>query len=73
VAVTANGLHEIGITVGGGFEYMLAPNWSARAEYQYYNFGDGHFTGGPAALVGSKFWNDEHTVKLGINYRFRGI
>lgn len=72
VAVTANGLHELGITAGGGFEYRLAPNWSARAEYQYYNFGDGHFASGPAALVGSKFWNDEHTVKLGVNYRFKG-
>ena len=72
VTVTANGLHEVGITVGGGFEYRLAPNWSARAEYQYYNFGDGHFTSGPAALIGSKFSNDEHTVKLGINYRFKG-
>ena len=72
VAVTADGRHDTGITVGGGFEYMFAPNWSARAEYQYYTFGDSHFTGGPAALIGSKFWNDEHTVKLGLDYHFRG-
>lgn len=72
VAVTADGLHHIGITAGGGLEYTFAPNWSARAEYQYYNFGDSHFTGGPAALIGSKFWNDEHTVKLGVDYHFRG-
>ena len=73
VAVTADGRHHNGITVGGGFEYMFAPNWAARAEYQYYNFGDSHFTGGPAALIGSKFHNDEHTVKLGVDYRFKGI
>ena len=28
-----------GYTVGAGVEYMFAPNWSAKAEYQYYNFG----------------------------------
>ena len=27
---------------------MFAPNWSAKAEYQYYNFGSTTFTGGPA-------------------------
>jgi outer membrane immunogenic protein len=72
VAVTTSDRHDLGITVGGGFEYMFAPNWSARAEYQYYTFGDTHFTG-PATLVGSKFWSDEHTVKLGVDYHFKGI
>ena len=73
VAVTTNGHHNSGITAGGGLEYMFAPNWAARAEYQYYAFGDSHFTSGPTALVGSRFNNDEHTVKLGINYRFGGV
>ncbi|MBV8922039.1 outer membrane protein [Bradyrhizobium sp.] len=70
MTVTTAGPHRSGITAGGGLEYMFERNWSAKAEYQYYNFGDNHFTGGPAALVGSRFRNDEHTVKLGINYRF---
>jgi len=65
-----NGGHHDGYTVGGGLEYMFAPNWSAKAEYQYYNFGSTTFTGGPAEIVGSRFRNDEHTVKLGVNYRF---
>jgi outer membrane immunogenic protein len=69
VAVSTTDRHDFGITAGGGLEYMFAPNWSAKAEYQYYNFGDNTFTTGPAALIGSKFWNDQHTVKLGINYR----
>jgi outer membrane immunogenic protein len=73
VTVTTDGRHHNGITVGAGLEYMLAPNWSARAEYQYYNFGDSHFTEGPGPLVGSRFWNDEHTVTFGVNYRFKGI
>jgi outer membrane immunogenic protein len=70
VAFTTNGSHRDGYTVGAGLEYMFAPNWSAKAEYQYYNFGNTTFTGGPAEVVGARFRDDEHTVKAGINYRF---
>jgi outer membrane immunogenic protein len=70
VAFTTNGSRKDGFTVGAGLEYMFAPNWSAKAEYQYYNFGNTTFTGGPTEIVGSRFRDDEHTVKLGVNYRF---
>ncbi len=69
-AFTTNGRHQDGYTVGAGLEYMFAPSWSAKAEYQYYNFGNTTFTTGPAAIVGTRFRDDEHTVKAGINYRF---
>jgi outer membrane immunogenic protein len=69
-AFTTTGNHKDGYTVGAGFEYLFAPNWSAKAEYQYYNFGSTTFTGGPAEIVGSRFRDDEHTVKVGVNYRF---
>ncbi len=51
-AFIITGDHRNGYTVGAGLEYMFAPNWSAKAEYQYYNFGDAHFTAGP--LVGHR-------------------
>jgi outer membrane immunogenic protein len=70
VVVTTSSHQRSGIAVGGGLEYMFAPNWSAKAEYLYYTFGDSTVTGGPAAIVGTRFRDDEHTVKLGINYRF---
>jgi outer membrane immunogenic protein len=69
-AFTTDGIHKDGYTVGAGLEYMFAPNWSAKAEYQYYNFGTTTFTSGPAPIVGSHFRDDEHTVKVGVNYRF---
>jgi len=69
-AFTTSGNRKDGYTVGAGLEYMFAPNWSAKAEYQYYNFGNTSFTAGPADIVGTRFRNDEHTVKAGINYRF---
>ncbi|WP_213770473.1 outer membrane protein [Bradyrhizobium sp. dw_78] len=70
VDFTTDGNHKDGYTVGAGLEYMFAPNWSAKIEYQYYNFGNTTFTGGPAEIVGSRFRDDEHTVKAGLNYRF---
>jgi outer membrane immunogenic protein len=70
VAFATDGTHRDGYTVGGGLEYMFAPNWSAKAEYQYYNFGSTTFTAGPADVIGARFREDEHTFKLGVNYRF---
>jgi len=69
-AFTTNCSQKDGYTVGAGLEYMFAPNWSAKAEYQYYNFGTTTFTAGPAPIVGARFRDDEHTVKVGVNYRF---
>jgi outer membrane immunogenic protein len=70
VAFTTDGAHQNGWTVGAGLEYMFAPNWSAKAEYQYYNFGNTTFTSGPADVAGTRFRDDDHTVKVGVNYRF---
>jgi outer membrane immunogenic protein len=62
--------HHDGFTVGAGLEYMFAQNWSAKVEYQFYDFGKTNFIT-PAflsTLGGSR--NEEHTVKGGLNYRF---
>ena len=63
---------ESGFTVGGGWEYMFAPNWSAKVEYQYYDFGDVTFVSAPP-VVTQTFSNTEHTVKLGVNYRLNWL
>jgi outer membrane immunogenic protein len=62
--------HKDGYTVGGGLEYMFAQNWSAKVEYQYYNFGNSAFVTPAALATFGSFHNDEHTVKAGLNYRF---
>lgn len=69
-AFTTTSNRRDGYTVGAGLEYMFTPNWSAKAEYQYYNFGNTTFNTGPADVLGARFRNDEHTVKAGLNYRF---
>lgn len=53
-----------GWTVGGGLEWGFAPAWSAKVEYQYYDFG--HETYFNAVEFGEKI----HTIKGGINYHF---
>jgi len=69
-AFAINGNHRDGYTVGAGLEYLFAQNWSAKVEYQYYNFGDANFVV-PAQLAPfGRFTTDDHTVKAGINYRF---
>jgi len=70
VPFATTGGQKSGYTVGGGLEYMFAPNWSAKAEYQYYNFGTTTFSAGPPGVAGARVRDDEHSVKVGVNYRF---
>lgn len=69
VASATTGRGKDGYTIGAGLEYLFAPNWSAKAEYQYYDFGSTTFNA-PPAIAGTSFKNDEHSVKAGVNYRF---
>jgi outer membrane immunogenic protein len=53
-----------GWTIGAGIEYMFAPNWSAKAEYMYADYGSERYAG--VVDVGATV----HTIKAGINYHF---
>src|SRR5215210_4574772 len=54
---------RIGYTWGPGLVYV-------KGEYMYYDFGSARFVT-PAALAPfGSFHTDDHTLKLGINYRF---
>ena len=58
-----------GYTLGGGIEYMFAPNWSAKAEYMFT-----HLDGQTYTLAGVAFDSgtaEFSSVKVGINYHFR--
>ena len=59
-----------GYTVGGGLEYMFAPAWSAKVEYQYYNFDKTNVAYTNAGVRALSYTDDIHTVKVGLNYRF---
>ncbi len=62
-----------GWTVGAGWEYGFTPNWSARLEYRYTDFGSYR----ERSLVSFPGFTYEdhpvyHTVRAGISYRFGG-
>lgn len=62
-----------GWTVGAGAEYMFAPNWSAKLEYNYIDLGKSTINYTPAPTTNRSEWTDTfHTVKAGLNYHFGG-
>ena len=58
-----------GFTIGGGLEYMFAPNWSAKGEYMYTSLGSESYNIGGVPLDSGNI--DLHTFKVGVNYHFR--
>jgi outer membrane immunogenic protein len=64
--VSASSDTRTGWTVGTGLEWALAPNWSAKLEYNYLDFGS-EAIGAP---IGVDVDTQVHLVKLGLNYRF---
>ena len=70
IGFVLTGDHTNGYAVGAGLEYMFAPNWSAKAEYQYYNFGSARFAAPTALIPTGSFTTDDHVLKAGVNYRF---
>ncbi|MFD1704306.1 outer membrane protein [Methylopila henanensis] len=68
---------EVGYAVGGGVEYAVTDNISVKGEYLYYDLGDTtlNVNRTPAAPLGqsgykSKFENDGHIARVGVNYKF---
>lgn len=66
--------------VGGGLEYALTRQWSAKIEYLYLDFSATQYTGDdPSIFVmrpGQYVWSKDaapvQTVRAGISYRFSG-
>jgi len=65
-----------GWTVGGGVEWAFWNNWSAKLEYDFYDFGTrsvaftGTIGGIPEVVPGIDIKQRLNAVKFGINYRF---
>jgi outer membrane immunogenic protein len=65
-----------GWTVGGGIEWAFWPSWSARLEYDYYDFGTrtltftGTFAGAPIVVPDIDITQKLSVVMFGLNYRF---
>jgi outer membrane immunogenic protein len=71
-----------GWTVGGGFDYLLAGDWSVRAEYLYFNLGSTNYSlaslsqsagGAIFTTVGVTSTTGDYKgnlIRVGLNYRF---
>jgi len=69
---------RFGWTVGGGLEWAIAGNWSAKAEYLYYDLGKVRVIGVPTGIfvpgltTQTDFETTGNIVRAGLNYRFGG-
>jgi outer membrane immunogenic protein len=81
-ALTYGGGSEFGWTAGGGVEYAITDNWTAKVEYLYANFekatcnagncsaGNAAFAGGFPGMAGSSVSFQENVIRAGMNYKF---
>lgn len=71
IKATNNGISKtkskVGYVLGGGVEYGITENLSAKVEYNYVSLGKQNFQFGSAR---TKVGVNEHLVKAGVNYRF---
>jgi outer membrane immunogenic protein len=72
---TSTSTNRSGAFLGTGIEYAFLPGWSAKVEYDYYDFGTKTVSSGVTAAgvtlplsASSKL--TEQTVKFGVNYKF---
>lgn len=61
-----------GWLVGGGAEFALSKNWTAKVEYNYIDFGTGTFTLANSMIQKTDFDTTVNVVKGGVNYKFGG-
>jgi outer membrane immunogenic protein len=59
-----------GWVVGAGVEYAFAPQWSAKLEYNYMDFGTKSVSFAPG--FSTNIDQTVQAVKLGVNYKFGG-
>ncbi|TKT73004.1 porin family protein [Afipia massiliensis] len=65
---------QSGWVAGGGVEYAVSNNWTVRAEYLYYDFGDETIINLSPIVAGgannARWDNQFHVVRAGVNYKF---
>jgi outer membrane immunogenic protein len=62
-----------GWTIGGGLEYLIGPNLTVKAEYQFFDFDNNNF--GCCRNIGGRIDDavTANTVKLGVNVLVHGL
>jgi outer membrane immunogenic protein len=74
--VTNRSGFRVGWTVGAGIEYAVAPNWTIKADYLYYETNKAQVSGQQNGTAGAAFGysfdvrNTGHIARVGVNYLF---
>ena len=68
VAVSSSN-SQFGWTLGGGVEFAVVNNWTAKIEYLHVDLGN--FDTGPASFVNNVSFKQD-IIRAGVNYRFTG-
>ncbi|HXF88037.1 MAG TPA: outer membrane beta-barrel protein [Xanthobacteraceae bacterium] len=67
---TSDAANHTGWTVGGGLEFGLTPNLSAKAEYLYVRFNTKDYFVSQGCTVTCELGAGVNVVRAGLNYRF---
>jgi outer membrane immunogenic protein len=67
IAKPSGSVIKAGWTVGLGYEWMFAPNWTAKFEYLVADLGTETFSANQVSVNARLI---EDTVRLGVNYKF---
>lgn len=59
-----------GWTVGGGVEYAFMPNWTARVDYRYFDFGSYSRSTPQIGIAPYSVNSKLQTVTVGLSYKF---
>jgi len=70
ISSVTESVNRTGALVGGGFEWIFAPNWSVTVEYGYVSFGNESVAFNALGLASENVHQHIQLVLVGLNYRF---
>jgi opacity protein-like surface antigen len=72
IASQSINITRFGWNIGAGLEYMILPQWSAKIEYNFLDFGTDstNFGGVPVFGPGTTVHTEVHEFKVGMNYHW---
>jgi len=68
VGAGSTNITRTGWNIGVGAEFMIMPQWSAKAEYNYLDFGSDSVNFPIGVVGGSRVNTEVHEFKVGLNY-----
>ena len=68
-ATLSDSTTRVGLALGAGIEKKFSPNWSAKVEYLYLDFGSRTFLSGTGFDTNVRL--RDHIVRVGLNYQFK--